>query len=204
MAIDSYSALKTSIQSWMFDRTDLAPMCGDFITLCEGDINRVLRGRKQITVTTLTLDDDGVADLPDDYLEFRNVTALTSPRRRLSMVAPGYRDDAYPFRDACWPNVFSIDGDTMMVLPKTSSDIELEYFAKIPALSDATTSNWLLAKVPNIYLYGSLKHAAVFVGNDERAQTFGSLFTGLLDALVAEEKGAVWSGGRARVSGPTP
>lgn len=204
MALESYADLKSSIVDWMFDRPDLATFAGDFITLCEADLNRVVRGRKQITVASLTLDGDSKADLPDDYLEFRNVTALTNPRRRLSAVAPGTRDDVYPFRQAGYPSVFSIDGDTLMVLPKTTAEIELEYFAKIPALSDANSSNWLLDKFPNIYLYGSLKHACLFIGNNERAASFGSMFNGLLEALIREEKGAMWARGNARVAMVTP
>lgn len=204
MALASYSDLKSSIQSWMYDRSDLATVIGDFISLCEGDINRVLRAREQITTTTLTLDSDSTADLPDDYLEYRSVVALTTPRVPLDPVSPGYRDDSYPYRSASCPEVFTIDGTTLMVLPATTADIELEYFAKVPALSEVNATNWLLTKFPNIYLYGSLKHAAVFIGDDNRMQNFGALFNGLMTALVKAEAGGLWSGGVAKVRGATP
>lgn len=204
MALGTFSDLKSSIQNWMFDRSDLAPQCDDFIALCEADINHVLRARRQMTTAMLVLDADSQAELPADYLEFRNVTALTTPRRRLDMVTPGYADDAYPFREASCPSVFTIENGTITVLPKTSADIELDYFAKIPALSEDEPANWLLLKLPNIYLYGSLKHAAVYIGQNERAATFGGLFNGLLQALIRDERSAVWSTGRSRVSGRTP
>lgn len=204
MAIASYSDLKSSIQSWMYDRSDLAAVTGDFITLCEGDINRVLRAREQLTVTTLTLDSNSQASLPSDYLEYRSVVAQTTPRVVLDPVSPGYRDDVYPFRSSSYPKVFTIDGAKLMVLPATTSSIELEYFASVPALSESNTTNWLLTKFPNIYLYGSLKHAAVFIGDDNRMKNFGSLFNGLLDALVKAEAAGLWAGGVAKVRGATP
>lgn len=204
MALSSYSDLKSSIQSWMFDRSDLATDAGDFIALCEAELNHVLRTRRQITITELTLDSDSRSALPDDYLEFRRVTALTSPRRTLDLVAPNYRDDTYPFRHSGYPSVFTIDGDGILVLPATTSGIELEYFAKIAALSESATSNWVLEQFPNIYLYGSLKHAAIFIGDEGRMQQMGSLFNGLLDALVVSERAALWSRGNARVNGVTP
>lgn len=204
MTIASYSDLKSSISSWMYDRSDLATVAGDFITLCEGDINRVLRGREQLTTTTLTLDSNSQASLPDDYLEYRSVVAQTTPRIALDPVSPGYRDYTYPFRSSSYPKVFTIDGSKLMVLPATTSGIELEYFAKVAALTETNTTNWLLTKFPNIYLYGSLKHAAVFIGDDDRMKTFGALFNGLLDAMVKAEAASLWASGVAKVRGATP
>lgn len=204
MALSSYGDLKASIQSWMFDRTDLAPQAGDFISLCEAELNRILRTRRQLTIDTLVLDSDSRAALPSDYLEFRRVTALTSPRRTLDMVTPNYRDEFYPYRQSGFPDVFTIDGDGILVLPATTANIEFEYYARIPALTEAAPSNWVLSEFPNIYLYGSLKHAAIFIGDEGRMQQMGSLFSGLLDALVASEKAALWSRGNARVNGATP
>lgn len=204
MAMSSYSDLKSSIQSWMFDRSDLATEADDFVALCEAEMNQVLRTRRQITITELTLDSDSRAALPDDYLEFRRVTALTSPRRTLDLVSPNYRDGAYPFRYSGYPTVFSIDGDGILVLPATTSSIEFEYYAKIAALTEANQSNWLLEQFPNLYLYGSMKHAAIFIGDEGRMQQMGSLFSGLLDALVVSDRGATMSRGNARVNGPTP
>src|SRR5687768_2762501 len=200
MGLSSYSDLKSSIQAWMFDRSDLATEADDFITLCEAELNRMLRTRRQITITELTLDADSRAALPTDYLEFRRVTALTSPRRTLDLVSPNYRDDMYPYRHSGYPSVFSIDGDGILVLPATTSGIELEYFAKIAALTEANPTNWVLEQFPNIYLYGSMKHAAIFIGDEGRTQQMGSLFNGLLDALVTSERAALWSRGNARVN----
>ena len=204
MSLSSYSDLKSSIQSWMFDRSDLATEAADFVTLCEADLNRVLRTRRQLTIATLTLDANSRVALPTDYLEFRRVTAMTTPRLTLDMVTSDYRDAFYPYRESGFPAVFTIDGDGILVLPATTADIEFEYYAEIAPLPEAAPSNWLLEKFPNIYLYGSLKHAAIFIGDDGRTQAMGSMFNGLLDALVSSERGAMWSRGNARVHGPTP
>lgn len=204
MALDSYASLQSSIQQWMGDRTDLASYCADFIALAEAEIGVEMRSRKQVTIADLVLDADSKADLPADYLAYRNVVALTSPRRKLEEVTPGYRDDAWPFRDAGWPVAFSIDNDSILVLPATSYDIEIEYYAKIPALSDSNTTNWVLTLYPTLYLYGAAKQAAIFTDDDARLQKFAQLFDTKLAEAVAAERGALWSNGRARVDGPTP
>ncbi|WP_455296456.1 phage adaptor protein [Brucella pituitosa] len=204
MALSSYDDLVSSIQNWMFDRPDLAPMCGDFIALAEGELNQELRTRQQLTTTALTLDASGTATLPVDYLSFREVVALTNPRRVLELAAPSYRDQEMPYRIAGDPKYFTIDGGIITVLPLTSSQIEISYFAKIPALSTEEPQNWLLDKFPNIYLYAACKQAAIFIGDSDRTNTMGSAYQAALNQFKASEEFAMYSRASARASGPTP
>lgn len=204
MALGTYSDLKTSIQSWMYDRTDLASVVDDFIDLCEGEMNRVLRTRQQITITTLTLDANSRAALPDDYLEHRRVKTVASPIRTLDLVTPNYRDDMFQGQSGT-PQVFTLDGDGILVAPASaSSEIEFEYFAAVPALSDAAPTNWLLTRFPNVYLFGSLKHAALFIGDQGRTQQMGTMFAAEIDAIKQDDNKALWARAHARPSGATP
>ena len=204
MALASYNDLVASVQSWMLDRSDLAPMCGDFIALAEGDLNQQLRTRQQLTTVALTLDSNSQANLPEDYLALRQVTALTNPRRPLSVVAPSYADAELPYRLAGDPAYFTIDGETLTVMPTTASNIEFSYWAKIPALSVDNQTNWLLKKFPNIYLYGACMHAGFFIADSERTVGMATMFRSQLDALMAAEEMAMYSRAAARASGPTP
>lgn len=204
MALSTYNDLKSSIASWMFDRQDLLATSADFIALCEGDLNRVLRTRDQLSSSTLVLDSESKAAIPDDYLEFRQVTALTSPRRPLSLVGPDYLDAVHGNRAAGVPGVFTILGGNIIVMPLTTADIDFSYYAKIPALADDNQTNWLLAKFPNLYLYGSLRHACVFIGQQDRAQVFGQMFNGELSGLVTDDRMAMNARTNARIRGCTP
>lgn len=204
MALASYNDLVASVQSWMLDRSDLAPMCGDFIALAEGDLNQQLRTRQQLKTATLTLDGNGQYSVPDDYLAFRQVTALTNPRRPLALIAPSYADAEVPYRLAGDPSYFTIDGETLTVFPTTASNIEFIYWSKIPALSVDNQTNWLLRKFPNIYLYGACMHAGVFIADPERTVGMATMFRSQLDALMAAEEMAMYSRAAARASGPTP
>lgn len=204
MALASYTDLTASIQNWMYDRPDLAPMCGDFIAMAENALNDVLRTRSQLTTVTLSLDASGQVAIPEDYLSFRQVTALTNPRRPLSLVAPSYRDAEMPYRMAGDPTYFTIDDGVMTVLPLTSSQIEFSYFAKIPALSEANMTNWLLEKNASLYLYGACKQAAIFIGDMERLNTMSAAYREALNSFTASEEFAMYSRTSARASGPTP
>lgn len=204
MALASYDDIRTGVQNWLFDRPDLASMCPDFISLFEGDMNRTTRTRHQLTNVTLTPDVDGKADIPEDYLEFRQVTALTNPRRPLSLVAPSYMDAAVPYPAQNCPAFFTIDGSTITIKPYTTGGVEFIYYAKIPSLGDAMPSNWLLQRYPNLYLFGACKYAALYIGDQERLSTMGQAFAGQLQAFLDDEKRASYSRASMRISGPTP
>lgn len=200
MAIQTLGDLKSSIADWMFDRQDLATVAADFVTLCQADLNRVLRTRRQLANVTLTLDADGQADIPADYLQFREVAAILNPRRVLEFVAPTYQDWAYPYEFADLPSAFTISGTKLTVRPRTSSDISFEYWAKLPEMVEATDTNWLLAEHPGVYLYGCLKHASVYIGNQARADMMANAQAALLDALVADDRLGMYSRAGTRMS----
>jgi hypothetical protein len=77
------------------------------------------------------------------------------------------------------PRFFAILGRNFEFAPTPSgnSSLALVYYQKIPALSDVTTTNWLLTNHPDIYLYTSLMHAAPYLADDARLQVFNSLVT---------------------------
>src|SRR5689334_259932 len=105
MALATYSDLTSSITSWLYARTDIAANAADFIALAEANLNNgivdpdspvaevvKLRTRDMETLVEITPDSDGHADLPTDFLEYRQVTSLNSPRRPLSLVAPSFAE----------------------------------------------------------------------------------------------------------------
>jgi hypothetical protein len=71
----------------------------------------------------------------------------------------------------------------------------LIYYAKLSKLSTSNTTNWLLTKAPDVYLYGSLLQAAPYLQDDARIQVWAGLYkTGIEELQIADERGAT-SGG---------
>lgn len=158
MALTTYAELRTAMADWLA-RDDLTSYIPDFITLFEAQANRRLRVRQ------MELNDDltpvsGVAALPSDYLQWRRVTWLGSTRRELEYVHPSYLQAAYPDTTVGYPNVFTIEGSNIILRPVDDTDIQLDYFQKIAALSG--TVNWLFTAHPDLYLFGSLAEAQGF------------------------------------------
>ncbi|PWL17397.1 hypothetical protein DKP76_11505 [Falsochrobactrum shanghaiense] len=202
MALSSYGDLIASIQSWMLDRVDLASMCGDFIALAEGDMNKHLRTRDQLTTVTLTLDANGQADLPSDYLAVRQAVSSANPRCELELIVPPYETQFSA--SAGVAQHFTIDGNKITVWPRSTGEVRFSYFAKIPALTESNPTNWLLSSYPNIYLYGSCMHAGIFISDAERTVGMTSMFTSQIEALKDASEVSMYRGAAMRISGPTP
>lgn len=206
MALDTYANLQSSIITYAMRTGDegFTAAVPDFITLCEARCNRIIRVREMETTATLTLDADGTASLPADYLAFRDVTATGyDPARSLKAVSPDYATEEHPY-DGSSPQHFSITGSTLRTHPKGTGDVRLRYFQRIPALSDANPTNWLLTKAPGVYLYGALLEAAPFMFDDQRMNTWSSLFDKAVSDLMAEDHQAKFMRGQVRPQGATP
>ena len=74
------------------------------------------------------------------------------------------------------PRTYTIEADNEVEkfrfgpAPDTSYTGKLSYYKAISELSDSNTSNYILNKHPAIYLYGSLYHAANFLGGIDQTQ----------------------------------
>jgi hypothetical protein len=75
------------------------------------------------------------------------------------------------------PRVYTIQSDNgveqfrFSPAPDTTYTGYVEYYKAFAPLSSVNPSNYILASHPSIYLYGSLFHAANFIGGIDQAQT---------------------------------
>jgi hypothetical protein len=201
MAITTYAELVAAVSNWL-DHNLFAARIPEFIALFEAAANRRLRVREQEAIATLT-PASGTVVLPTDYLAWRRVTWTGAPRVELQYVHPSYLQAAYPSSPTDVPRIFTIEGGTLKVRPLDTTPLELDYLQKIPALSDSTTTNWLLAAHPDLYLFGALVEAEMFGVNDERAPQWKARRDEIFDEiekLSNRTRGA----GAVRVMGVTP
>lgn len=196
MTISTYVELQTAIQDWYKDRADLQPFAADFISLAEAYFNLTLRVREMETSTDLTPDADGVCTLPTDYIEAKRVVELASIRRALEYITEDAADDYYPDRPSDLACHYTILGETLTALPISSNDIELTYYQSVPALSTQNTTNWLLAKSPNLYLHTCLMYAAEFQKDNDEISKEAALVTRFVDLLHgADNRGKLGNAG---------
>lgn len=194
MTITTYATLQSEIASWL-NRDDLSSIIPTFIQFVESDVNSRLRHQKMVVRAQATSNQEYV-QLPGDWLEAINIHIIDGAQP-LSYVTLNEADRINKQQIVTQPSFYSIMDDALEIVPAPASNIDIEmiYYGKIPALSNQNTSNWLLVKAPDLYLYGSLVHAAPYLLDDQRVGLFANMYNSRLEALALESDKAVHSGG---------
>jgi hypothetical protein len=194
MTITTYATLQSEIASWL-NRDDLSSIIPTFIQFVESDVNSRLRHQKMVVRAQATSNQEYV-QLPGDWLEAINIH-IVDGAQPLRFVTLDEADRINKQQIVTQPSFYSIMDDALEIVPAPGSNIDIEmiYYGKIPALSNQNTSNWLLVKAPDLYLYGSLVHAAPYLLDDQRVGLFANMYNSRLEALALESDKAVHSGG---------
>jgi len=193
MALATYSDLKTSIANWL-NRTDLtSEISEDFIVLTEKDFNSKLRIRKMnATESSFSINAETVA-LPSGFLQVRDFYIVEGgTKHSLTYITPAQMDQIKGSSTSGMPETFTILGDNFRFAPTPSSTYTgtLNYYKEFDPLSNSNTSNYILSNHPAIYLYGSLYHAANFLGGIEpgQVQQWQQMYATALERLERNDR----------------
>ena len=194
MALSNYSQLKSSVADWL-NRTDLTTAIVDFITLAEAQFNKEIRNRKMIKRATATIDSQYSA-VPADWLQTVDFVVEANPVVTLEFTTNEHLDKLREtYTTSGTPKFYTIVGQELEVLPVPDSTTltgEITYYSKIPNLTDANPTNWLMNSSPGIYLYGTLLQSAPYLVDDSRIALWSSLYQKLVkDLEIADQKARV-------------
>lgn len=194
-SVFTYATLKDAIGNWLH-RTDLAARSEEFIALAEAKFNRELRIEDMVSEYAGSILEPEIT-LPDDFLE------------AISLDVGG---DAYQFRSrtqffSLEGNYYTRRGDRLILAANLteSTDVSLVYYARVPALSDTNTNNWLLLAAPDLYLYSALLEAVPYLhlaADDTRPAQWANGRTSALSALQAADDNSRFSGQSLTISIP--
>jgi hypothetical protein len=197
MTISTYDELRVAVASWLA-RDDLADQVPDFIALAEARINRLIRTRDMETrATASTTAGSAFLDLPESFGGVRYVKLQTDPATLLQPMSPTQIETVYAGPETGRPKVYAIVGDAFRLAPTPDAayTVEISYARKVPALSASATTNWLLSAHPDVYLFGALVCAEMFLGNDARIALWKASFDEALAELENQDATDRWSGG---------
>lgn len=181
MAITTYDELKTEISDHL-DRDDLATKVDTFIDLAEARHQRDIRIRDMLTRAQSDAASRYLA-LPSNFLEMRSLRLLTDP---VTVVEEINLHEMNRVRKETtgkprWYTVHEeIEFDRT---PDDTYTAEMFYYANFTALSDSNTSNALLTRAPDVYLYGALVAAEPYLFNDERVTLWARMYREAVDRL---------------------
>lgn len=196
----TYTELKAAIAEWAHRANIPAATVDTFIDFAEAEFNNRLRMSEQETVDTLTCSSRYTA-LPSDFLEMRAVEYEGESLHCIQYASPEYMSFWRSYAETTGqPLAYSIRGTDLEVLPtQTGTDMTLHYWAKIDALSDANTTNWLLTAHPNMYLYECLRQLSIYTKDDAGTQRYASQMQGYYDAMQKGDRAKRFSGSALKV-----
>ena len=196
MAISTYTELKASIANWL-NRSDLSDeIADDFIKLTEADFNAKLRIRQMEQIDTVTINAETVS-VPTGFIAVRSFyILLSSTKYPLEYITPSNMFEIRGGSRSGRPRSYTIEADNETEQfrfgpsPDTSYTGYLSYYKNIEALSSSNASNPILDKHPGIYLYGSLYHAANFLGgmDPDQKQNFLQMYIAAMERCENNDK----------------
>jgi hypothetical protein len=191
--ITNYSTLQSAVADYL-NRADLTSQIPMFIQFVEADISTRLRCREMVVRATTTNDEEFV-ELPTDFLQALNLQ-IVGGKTPLRYVTLDEADQIKASQIYTQVVAYTIVDGAIELVPAPADDVQIEmvYYQQVPPLSNVTTTNWLLSKSPDVYLYGALVHAAPFLMDDQRINTFASFYSQRVEALNLDSDRAVHSG----------
>lgn len=175
--IEDRDSLIAAIVDWL-DDPNLEAKAPIFIQLTESRLNRLLDDPDMEVISTATASGDYTA-LPSDFGEMVSINTGEGPLAQMGPVEFSGLDHTITGS----PRFYSIVNRSIAFAPANgTASIEMVYRRRIPALTDANPTNWLLERAPDAYLYGCLVQAEGFNADDERVDGWKNSF----DEAIAE------------------
>jgi hypothetical protein len=192
MAISTYAELVAQVLLQIGDDDDEG-LIPNWIALAEAEIGPYLAAEAldDIVKEACTIDAE-YETLPTGFLGFLRIV-IGDPPRVLRAAPPG----GMVYDTTGVPGFYAIVGGFIQVFPAPSSAQTgtWVYRKRLTALSSAAPSNWILTRSPNIYLHGTLRHAALHYRDEGMFTLHDGLFAAALEALRLEEWRRRWGEG---------
>lgn len=198
MALSTYTELKTAIANWL-NRSDLtSEISSDFIILTEADLNAKLRIRQMHDQTTITINAE-TESVPTGFLQIRDFYILSNGQKfPMTFISPAQMDSIKASSTTGVPSSYTILGSTFRFAPRPDSTYSgvLNYYKKFDALTATNQTNYILTDHPAVYLYGSLFHAANFLGGFDanQVQQWSQMYQTALERIELNDREDAYSG----------
>ena len=195
--ITSFTELKAEIINWL-DQSDVP--VEDVIRFAESQMRRDFRARKLATDPDFVVD-AAVEDLPADFYAlyglYHPVAINAAGVGTIETLGPNeFGDLVKSFATTGSPRYAVLEDTQIRFLPTpdTAHTVVLQYWARVPYLTIAAPTNWMLEDNPDIYLYGSLMQTAAYIREDTRYPMWKALYEAALNELNASTKNRLFGG----------
>lgn len=199
MSLDTYANLKAAILAWS-PRKDITALLDDFIDLTEVEMWKTLRIRDMETSAGITVS-GRTGTLPAAYVAPRSLIHVTGGvSRRIDMIAP----QSQKIRSGSGSPVNFTIHDDIQADRTISGTLTLEYYASLTALSSSNTSNGVLSRFPDIYLFGGLMNSFSQGEDTEEELKYRARFENAILGANKQDRSGRYMAPAGRVRGSTP
>lgn len=215
MAISTYDTLKSGIADFL-NRDDLTSVIPTFIDMAQGQINRDVRHWKMEKQASLSSTNAGVYPLPADWLETKELkfapNAIEHPNDTYTVeyISQNTFDERKQNSNALTgdPKYYTLAAHAGVMyaylFPITEATVNtinnlltLNYVAE-NQLDESNQTNWLITDASDVYLYGSLIHAAIYLKDDERLALFSQMYGAAVQRVNASSDESEYKHDRLR------
>lgn len=132
----------------------------------------------------------GAVPLPSRFVQMRRLFLLTDPVRALDFMPPMDFHKRFVSTQTAKPSAFTIENEYVIfgAIQDSSYQARMLYYRRFAALSAASDTNWILSNARGLLLYGAMKHAAAFRGNDRRLLVWAAKYDDLLEKVMAADQ----------------
>ena len=208
--INTYGDLKRAVQIWLNRRdsatVDNIPM---FINMAAKQFTRMVKlPYYEVLITLEAIEGFDFVNIPNDFLSAKHISVNGQPYNRLDtgtfqrLSLKGLEDVEVPeigFHQGATTartRFFTRVGEQLRFIPSLSSGdvVEMIYQRDIPEFKNDTDEPYSLLVASDVMLYLSLRHASIFLRDNEQEAYWMQKATEAADSLNAQLDEAEWSG----------
>lgn len=193
MAITNYTTLQAAIGKWLA-RADLTAEIPDFIAMAESEMDQKLRCQYNESSASTAIA-SGVIAVPAGYVAMKACYIDKAEPVYLEPKSLSFILAEYPSSRTGSPRFFARRTSDFVFGPWPDSNYTIQqyYYKGLDVATD--TTNDVLTNARDVYLYGSLYHAAIYTRDADQEQKWGNKFWSTMTVLNESEIRSSVSGG---------
>lgn len=192
--------LRAAVRNFIGLETEVSDtVINDWIRLAEGDLNRRLRVLDRQETTSLAIS-SAEEPVPDGFRGVVDLVLDTSPQRRLRLGTVDHARIMQAVRASGTPRIYAVKGDTtddqVFVFgpePDQTYTGNLTFWKSFSVASGGGGAA-LMERWPDAWLYGTLIHAHIYLGNDPQVPTAEEAYLEAVQGIIDEQAATRGSG----------
>lgn len=203
MSLDTYANFQTAVLDRLNRSNDATLKIADAISIAEKRILRRLQyvPALETSATDTTVAGTAVYALPDDFGHLRMIYLDGNSANPLDFMTPHSAQLKYGNQGNSRPVAYSIEGSNyrLSYTPDSAYTVNILYYKKPTELSDANTSNEILANWPDALMYGTIVELAKQMRDPALREENEQYFQATIKEALDEEQAKGYSGSGRRV-----